>query len=72
LNDGVRTVAIAQQDEDGALKSFGNEVQAITLNHSADTGVTVVEGPVLDKFAYAIGPLPLNDLLLFLASLTPA
>jgi hypothetical protein len=72
LNDGVRTVAIAQQDEDGVLKSFGKEVQAITLSHSEDTGVSVVEGPVLDKFAYAIGPLPLNDLLLFLASLTTA
>jgi hypothetical protein len=72
LNDGVRTVAIAQQDEDGVLKSFGTEVQAITLHHSEDTGVTVVEGPVLDKFAYAIGPVPLDDLLLFLASLTVA
>ncbi len=72
LNDGVRTVAIAQQDEDGVLKSFGNEVQAITLNHSDDTGISVVEGPVLDKFAYAIGPLPLKDLMLFLASLTAA
>ena len=72
LNDGVRTVAIAQQDEGKVLKSFGDPVQAITLNHSEDTGVSVVEGPVLDKFAYAIGPVPLNDLLLFLASLTSA
>lgn len=72
LNDGVRTVAIAQQDEGGVLKAFGNTVHSITLHHSEDTGVSVVEGPVLDKFAYAIGPVPLNDLLLFLASLTRA
>ena len=70
LNDGVRTVAIAQQEEGSVLRSAGKKVQAITLRHSEDTGVSVVEGPVLDKFAYAIGPVPLNDLLVFLASLT--
>jgi hypothetical protein len=72
LNDGVRTVAIAQQDEGVALKASGKEVHSITLRHSEDTGVSVVEGSVLDKFAYAIGPVPLQDLLMFLASLTTA
>lgn len=72
MNDGVRTVAIAQQQEAKDVKAHGKNVQAITLRHSADTGVSVIEGKVLDKFTYAIGPIPVEDLLLFLASLATA
>ena len=69
MNDGLRTVAIAQEYH-GPRQRVGNDtVKAISLRESADSGVTIVEGQIKEHWVYAIGPVPRGDLLLFLGSL---
>lgn len=69
MNDGIRTVAIAQEYLGPQQRVGGIQVKAISLRESADAGVTIIEGQIQEHWVYAIGPVPRGDLLLFLGSL---
>ena len=69
MNDGIRTVAIAQEYRGPQQRVGSIPVKAISLRESADAGVTIIEGQIKDHWVYAIGPVPRGDLLLFLGSL---
>lgn len=69
LDDGVRSVAIAQEETGVSQVVVGHEVKATTLNRADAGGVTILEGRLFTKHVYAVGSIPFDDLRVLLAGL---
>lgn len=69
LHDGLRSVAIVQEETDKYETVGPHQVKALSMREAADTGVSVLEGKLESKWVHAVGPIPRQDLLMLLSTL---
>lgn len=72
LNDGVRCVAIAQEETGAPNIEKGLQARAFTMRCVESGGVSVVDGKLDTKWVYAVGTLVRDDLLALLSALQRA
>jgi hypothetical protein len=69
LSDGLRTIFVAQRETGSSAGVGGTTAKVANLSYAYSSGTTVLEGAMYTKWVYAVGSIPVDDLLVIINSL---